>query len=189
MLYIAQSTYDELLQYDFGVSFNASFAGTKIGKLDDFLKLCATTGIRPIFSIHNATPTTEYCESLYNIVNKWGLIPKLVLKISTATYQIWHNVFGDIWMYDFVVANAQQVTAAITAIKEFPEYGKARFMIDVPVNVISRAIAESITSENIICGLYDLQHTLFSVYKRWIDYGVTQFTDDNYPLTGLMWHD
>lgn len=41
---ISESTYNTLLQYDFGIYKGAQYAGTKIMKLDEMLKLCKNLG-------------------------------------------------------------------------------------------------------------------------------------------------
>lgn len=183
---IANTNYNDLLQYDFGIAYNTAFAGTKIPKLEDFLKLCAITGVRPIFSMHQ----TEGFSTLYPLVKQYGQMNKLVLKVaaSDGVLESFYSLFGDIYMYDVVINNPEGIlTSLIARIKTTQAYAKCRTMIDVPATYITQAVTEEITGENILCGVYDLQQTLFANYKKFVDWGVTQFTDDRYPVVGLKW--
>lgn len=183
---IADTDYEDLLDYDFGIAYSTVFAGTRIPKLEDFLKLCALTGIRPIFSMHQ----NDNLSDLRSLVNKYGQLKDLVLKIpaSTSVFADYYALFGDIYMYDFVINDPTNVlTNLITNIQATEQFGTVRMMIDVPVTYMTAAVASQITSAGLLCGVYDLQDTLYSRYKSFVGLGVTQFTDDRYPVTGLKW--
>lgn len=181
---IAETNYSDLLAYDFGIAYNSAFAGTKIPTMEEYLKLCAITGIRPIFSMHQ----NSGAETLLPLVKKYGLLKKLVLKVSATSLDYYYGLFGDIYMYDVVINDPSGILTDIIAdIKASSAYQSCRTMIDVPITYISAEVASQITSEGILCGVYDLQQTLFAKYKTFVGYGVTQFTDDRYPVVGLRW--
>lgn len=184
---ISETNYNDLLQYDFGIAYDSEFAGTTIPKLEDFLELCAVTGIRPIFSMHQSSGF----ETLVPLVKKYGQLEKLVLKIGAdlTVINAYYQAFGNIHMYDVVINDpSEDLSDAITAIQQSDSYGaNCLMMIDVPVTYITQTVAETITDANLICGIYDLQYTLFKKYKECLEFGVTQFTDDRYPVVGLKW--
>ena len=71
---IAELTYEELLQYDFGSWKNASYAGTKIPTFEEFIALCKEIGLHPYIEIKNdGTYTQEQVKSLVDIVKKYGM--------------------------------------------------------------------------------------------------------------------
>lgn len=71
---IAELTYEELLQYDFGSWKNSKYAGTKIPTFEEFIALCKEIGLHPYIEIKNdGTYTPEQVESLVDIVEKYGM--------------------------------------------------------------------------------------------------------------------
>ena len=72
---IAELTYEELLQYDFGSWKNAKYAGTKIPTFEEFIALCKEIGLHPYIEIKNdgATYTHEQVQSLVDIVKEYGM--------------------------------------------------------------------------------------------------------------------
>lgn len=53
-VYVSQSTYNELLNYDFGIRYGSQFAGTKITKLEDYLKKASMLGIYVMIELKRA---------------------------------------------------------------------------------------------------------------------------------------
>lgn len=72
---IADLTYEELLQYDFGSWKNSKYAGTKIPTFEEFIALCKEIGLHPYIEIKNdgETYTQEQVEALVAIVEKYGM--------------------------------------------------------------------------------------------------------------------
>lgn len=54
---IADITYEQALEYDFGLYKGGQFAGTKIATFEDFLKLCRALSIKPYIEIKDETGT------------------------------------------------------------------------------------------------------------------------------------
>lgn len=69
---VAEMTYNQLLQYDFGSWKNAKYAGTKIPTFDQFISLCKQLGLVPYIEL-KSYPTAEQCAILMNIVKKYGM--------------------------------------------------------------------------------------------------------------------
>lgn len=72
---IADLTYEELLQYDFGSWKNSKYTGTKIPTFEEFIALCKEIGLHPYIEIKNdgEVYTQEQVESLVAIVEKYGM--------------------------------------------------------------------------------------------------------------------
>lgn len=71
-VYVAESTYDELLEYDFGVKMGSGYAGTKITTLEDFLKQCKQLGQIPQLELKHGV-TNANLNTAIDIVEKLSL--------------------------------------------------------------------------------------------------------------------
>lgn len=65
---IADITYAQALQYDFGVYKGSQYAGEKIATLDELLTLCRNTGMRPYVELQSVTNTVEAITIIANVV-------------------------------------------------------------------------------------------------------------------------
>lgn len=71
---IADITYAEALEYDFGIYKGAQYAGTKIPTLEQFVTLCRNLGLHPYIEIKSSNPyTKEQVQSCVNIVKNLGM--------------------------------------------------------------------------------------------------------------------
>ena len=71
---LADLTFEEIREYDFGSWKNAKYAGTKIPSFEEFIALCKEIGLHPYIEIKNDTTyTQEQIQSLVNIVKKYGM--------------------------------------------------------------------------------------------------------------------
>lgn len=72
---IADITYDEALEYDFGVYMGAEYAGTPIPTLSEFMTLCRNIALRPYIEIKAGTQAQM--EGLVGIVAAHGMAGKV----------------------------------------------------------------------------------------------------------------
>ena len=79
---IASSTYNDLLQYDFGIWKGAQFAGTKIPTLEEFIVLCRNLDLHAYIELKGNWDST-LAGIAYNIVKKYNMQSR-VSWISTA---------------------------------------------------------------------------------------------------------
>ena len=72
---IADLTYEELLQYDFGSWKSSAYAGEKIPTFEEFIALCKEIGLHPYIEIKNdgETYTQEQVQALVAIVEKYDM--------------------------------------------------------------------------------------------------------------------
>ena len=69
---IEDITYEEALEYDFGIWKGASFAGTKIPTFDEFCELCALYELHPVVDLKGEL-IAERIKALYQTAIKYGL--------------------------------------------------------------------------------------------------------------------
>ena len=77
---IPDSTYTELLSYDFGVYYGPEYASTKILTLDDFLSFCKDNNVKPFIEIKDSYNTVEELETAYSLINNYGLVEVTIIE-------------------------------------------------------------------------------------------------------------
>ena len=109
---ISQLTYAQLMQFSIGYSYNAIYADDKILTMEDFLRICAETGMRPIFSIHaGVAPTRAQWQTLKAMTDKYGLTK--YLSVKTGSGSVCSDVlatFGNGGLYSIILLYSQSST-------------------------------------------------------------------------------
>ena len=78
-IYLSSLTYAQTQAYDFGIWKSADYAGTKLPKFEDFVKLCKNIGLTPYIELKNDIAMTQaQVESLVDIVKSCGMIKGVV---------------------------------------------------------------------------------------------------------------
>lgn len=81
-VYVKDSTYQQLLNYDFGIKYGSQFAGTKIAKLEDYLKKASMLGIYVMIELKRANPSNPAIDNttaaiLNNLFITTGMVGKV----------------------------------------------------------------------------------------------------------------
>lgn len=114
-VYVDKSTLDQLNNYDFGISKGKKYKGTKIAKLDDFLKIAKKLQIYIIIEI-KVNLTSEQCNILNEIVSLNGMSNSIIYTIPETfdnTFTILHSLNKNIDIglitNDFNIENVNKV--------------------------------------------------------------------------------
>jgi len=84
---LANMTYAQVRQYDFGSWKNAKYAGTKIPTLDEFLALCKAIMLHPYIELKsNGGYTQAQIEGIVDAVRSHGLKGKVTYISFSSTY-------------------------------------------------------------------------------------------------------
>lgn len=75
---ISEITFAQSQNYDFGIWKGATFAGTKIPKFEDFIKLCRNIGMKPCIELKPNATTTAQVQSLVEIVRSCGMLSNVI---------------------------------------------------------------------------------------------------------------
>lgn len=75
---IVDITYAQSQNYDFGIWKGAAFAGTKIPKFEDFIKLCRNIGMKPCIELKPNATTTAQVQNLVEIVRSCGMLTNVI---------------------------------------------------------------------------------------------------------------
>lgn len=85
---IGDITYEQALEYDFGIYKGTQFADTKIPTLQEFLTLCRNVGLKPYIELkwHNALTQTDY-NNIVGMVKRAGLLEETTF-VSFESYYL-----------------------------------------------------------------------------------------------------
>ena len=85
--YCSDMTYDELLQYDFGIKHGEQYEGTKIPTFEDFLKCCRDYDLSPYIELKDdRTVNNDKIKMLVDMVDNYGLTDKVTWISFNADY-------------------------------------------------------------------------------------------------------
>ena len=188
---VADHTYAELCEYDYGIKVDEYFAGTKLPTLDDFLDVCVAYGMAPEFSMHVWNIGADNWAKFRQALASRNLLDKTVFKAfdpSPLTYPF--SVFGnDIYGYGIDVRNDASVATAISNLQGVVGASSA-------LHNFVELDSSDVTAENIATILSaGYEAHVWNVFKNWTpdDYknalsdGLSGVTDDWNCQTGMAW--
>lgn len=83
-VYIAQTTYSDLLSYDFGVYRGADYENTRILTLDDMLKFCKYIGCE-VYIEEKLNPTNSQFDIVFGLINQYGMADRVTWSPQTSS--------------------------------------------------------------------------------------------------------
>ena len=196
---ISDFTYAELMEWSIGYSKNSIFADAKISTMDDFLRICAETGMRPIFSIHPA-PTLAQWSQLKVLLDKYKLTKWLSVKSGDTG--VWKNVidtFGDGNIYSIInIVGSSSTYDILSKITNGRTYsGAATTRIDVEFLDVGLKSAtygeaqhqmlEDAIEAGYVASVALSNETTGKEIKDYMNTGVTEFTCQRHTSIGLNW--
>ena len=167
----------------------------RIPTLEEFLKLCADTGMRPVFSTHPSLSSSE-CEEVKMMCDKLGLTDKLTIKaFDLSMLETAYAVFGKIDRYVIDYMNVDDIDAEIEAIQAcsfcVPEQ---KVGVEIRSYVLTQEMADAVLAAGFALGSWSFRwgttdpNTLFANFTAALDKGVTFVTEDGeYPNVGMLW--
>ena len=192
---IGYFTYEELMQFDFGI-YNSydrfkPNRGQKIPLLKDFFMICAKTGIHPMLSVHPNWTESEWRE-IKTMTDKLGLTEKLNLKFAGGEefFGTTYPVFGDeIESYAIDVSTSRDAAESMASlIKTLGiDFSKVRVGIEYFRDVITTAKVNNAIANGMFAAMVMDGAITSEDYEYWMEHGVSEFTDDNHTSVGLNW--
>jgi len=189
---VCDMTYEELLQWDFGCYKSSIFKGTKICKLEDFFRICSEYGMKPIFSVHPDFNKEEWLR-IRRMLEKYALlkcfkVKSRSIKVLKNIYQVFGNDIDSYILWSFKYSDE-----LISQLKELPlELDKVHGIIEIVERLNEPIITKEIVNEIKAAGfkasaISCWEHKTGEYYKRLIDCGVSEFTEDYHCSFGLNW--
>lgn len=188
---VADHTYAELNEYDYGIKVDPYFAGTKLATLDEYLDICVAYEMAPEFSMHVWNIGADNWAKFRQALESRNLLDKTVFKAfdpSPLTYPF--SVFGnDIYGYGIDVRNDASVATAISNLQGVVGASST-------LHNFVELDSSDVTTENIATILSaGYEAHVWNVFKNWTptDYvtaqsnGISGVTDDWNIQQGMLW--
>jgi glycerophosphoryl diester phosphodiesterase len=111
--YIADMTYEEVSQYDFGSWKSADYTGTKIPTFEEFIRVCKELQLHPYIELkQGASYTTEHIKSIVKMVENAGMKGNVSYVSFSAEYLGYVRDADEsarlVYVNDVTVANLNQ---------------------------------------------------------------------------------
>ena len=189
-LFIRDMTFAELRTWEFGSFKHKVWKDEKILLLSDFFKLCARTGMRPMFSTHPALTREQWLEVRKMLID-CDLLSKLNIKsFDPEVLRLANEVLGtEIEGYTLDVGpwnNARDTCVEIMDGIGFDK-AKSRVGIELYPAAMTPERCKMIHDAGYFASVWDLSHSHAAEFRKFIDMGVTEFTDDYNCSYGLNW--
>ena len=182
---VSDLTYEQLLEYDFGLYKGAYWKGTKIPLLSDFFELCAKTNMQPMFSTHPNLTSSQW-EEVKAMLIKYGLLKRFHIKsFDLNALKTAYTVFGT--EIDGYTWDGGNVTSMLANASEM-DNTKCRIGIEYHISSINQTEVQNALNNGYFTAAYGIGRNVSGDrYKELISWGVTEFTDDCNPCHGLNW--
>lgn len=146
---IANITYEQALEYDFGIWKSSTYAGTTIPTFDEFIALCKNICLQPYIELK--TGTQAQIEGLVDIVHMHGMQREVTWASLTKTYLNYVAAYDEYARIDWFVSS---ISASDITYAQGLQNGKREVVIGTGLNdgdeIIQSAVDAGITLE---CGL------------------------------------
>ena len=180
-------TYPEIARWDYGLRASEIYRGTGILKLEDYFEICAKTGMKPMFSAHEDAVRISGWHRIEKMLQKFGLTQYLHVKAPCVdTLELAFSVFGDrIDGYTLDYNGPEDLAASELA------GANCRLMIESWFEKYTcREDVQRILDYGFTAAAFGFSPTnteSMDTYRRLIDWGVTEFTEDFHCSLGLNW--
>jgi hypothetical protein len=178
-VYVANSTYDELSQYDYGIYCGSQYAGTPLLTFDDVVKFAK------FYNININIDCKETAESdldiIYNVVRKYGMqynVRWTCQNISVISYLLSkNNKIQASWTMYPNNSRLDELKALATSNPQ------AELFVQCNVNLLSREDADKVQARDIKLSCYCETD---SAIVTAVGFGATALTINNYLPYGLL---
>lgn len=184
---ISESTYTELLAYDFSKGMNAFWRTAKIPTVEEFFEICAKTGMRPIFSTHvldnNDGLTVEQWQEVKTMLVKYNLLSKFTVKafnvniLNTAFSVLKSDIFA------YVGDNISLATMQANDVNN----ATCKKGVELQFDNWTAEKATAVINAGYTASAWEVGKRTSDAYKTLYKMGVSEFVDDYNCSFGLDW--
>ena len=180
-------TYPEIARWDYGLRKSEICRGLGILKLEDYFEICSKTGMKPMFSAHEDAVRISGWRRIEKMLQKYNLTPYLHVKAPCMdVLEMAYDIFGD--SIDGYTLDA----LAPEQMKRSPLYGaNCRLVIEtLYYKYKSRDDVQRVLDYGFSAAAFAFnlaEDKTMEIYRQLIDWGVTEFTEDNHCSLGLNW--
>lgn len=184
-VYVNALTYNELLEYDFGIRKGTLYRGTKIPLLEEFFALCAKTGMKPMFSTHPDLSPEKWRE-VKEMLTRYGLLQHFHVKApNTETIADAVAVLGS--EIDGYTLDVQRLEDdSIEKMRKACRGAEGcRIGIEIRHRSCTAEAVRQVLDANMFAAVWNLPRCSFEEYDRLLLLGVSEFTEDHHCSMGL----
>ena len=190
-LYVWDMTLEELRDYEYGSYKHNVWKGTQIPLLEDFFILCSKTGMRPMFSTHPGLSREKWLEVKSWLI-KYGLLEKFHIKsFEIDVLKLAYDIFGteiEGYTYDVRAKKAENVEPLTEEMDEIGfDLSRVRVGLEIPSYSITPEKVKHIKGKGYFSAIWKVLNMPSDEYEKFIEMGVTEFTDDYNCSYGLNW--
>ncbi len=181
---IYEMTYPEINRWDYGIRKDEIFRGAGILKLEDYFEICSKTGMKPMFSAHENSVRSSGWKRIAEMLQKFGLTKYLHVKAPRMDeLELAYSFFGDrIDGYTLDSYDPEKMKNSVLA------DAKCRRVIEVQPHMYkSKDDVQRVLDLGFSAAAFPHARCDMETYRRLIDWGVTEFTEDYHCSMGLNW--
>lgn len=191
---VADMTYEELLQWDFGVHKDPIYRNVRIPKLEDFFRVCAEHNMKPFFST-GSNRTVEDWKEIRRMLEKHRLLDKFQAKCHNKDPEglpKLFSVFGnDLYGYTLWGREWQpEMIENLLAVGFDPSkvHGVIELLETDDVRNFTPEIVDAVHNAGFRASALSCWGRKTGAYlQRLIDMGVSEFTEDFHCSFELNW--
>lgn len=189
---VSNMTYEELLNWDFGLWKNAGYKNTKIPTLDAFFKICRDYNMKPFFSIH-PNFTDEEWQQIRKMLIDYDLLDKFQVKstdidVLASVFRVFGNDINcyTLWSMEYNDNLIEKLSGLNL------DLSKVRGVIEISEKLDTKNFNEDIVEKIKAAGFIPSAICCWGrktgeYYQRLISLGVNEFTEDYHCSFELNW--
>jgi glycerophosphoryl diester phosphodiesterase len=176
---VADYTYDELLDFDFGSWFHPVYTGTKIPKIEEVMSWASMSSIHLIVRLNSAWTdnSTGVYTQLLNFAKKYHMLKNISFKaFDLGVLDACYDVFGDNAHYIYC-PNSDITENMVDSVKT--RYGSIEnITLEPPCVYLTETGASYAIAENIEVSAYTVND--IAMMRELTSWGVTRFCTDTF---------
>jgi glycerophosphoryl diester phosphodiesterase len=195
---IAEMTFAVASSYDFGSWKDASFTGLGIPKFETFIKICSQLDLTPFIDIQVSTNiTTDQIKALYDIVDAWNMLDKVIWVFSDfpgidklmALYDV-SSHYANVFYSTSTSTNIMSILASLNWHKNTSTHHYKNVGISLNYASVADEIMATIKADNLQSAVYtvDDQQTMNTIIAKYFDYYTTDNLDVPLSICNYYWN-
>lgn len=193
-LRVEDMTYEQLQQWEVGSHKNPIYRNVRVPKLEEFFQICAAHNMKPFFSTGSRRSVEEWQE-IREMLQRYNLLSRFQAKCSCAEIEGLHKLFSvfgnDIYGYTLWNLEWQpDMVEKLQGVGFDPQ--KVHGVIELRENDESQNFTPEIVKKIRDAGfrasaLSCWGHKTGAYFRRLLDMGVSEFTEDFHCSMELNW--
>ncbi|MBR8674087.1 BppU family phage baseplate upper protein [Lactococcus lactis subsp. lactis] len=182
---ISDITLEQANTYDWGIFYGAKFAGIKLATLEEFMRVSAYKGIKPILEIKVDTMTSNQVTTISNLILKYGLSNVTTISNTANGIETLRSLYALNNSLNVGLITYPTTTAVVDTVLEFKNYHNNVRLDIFDTNTIPPEVLIYAATKNVgikVGSTYNINDII-----KWVELGVNQIEVANvsYPKTAL----